>query len=572
MLPEFIKSVFHLPNRIQDLLEIAAYIFCADRYTTRGARDNLEFHSWSRHFQFFIKVRDANFWNRNDIKIQLGEALEWMTGDRKYEFEFLPGHRTAPVDMLDSEEHAIAASGTPRVVLFSGGLDSLAGTVDLLETTNDSVWPISHNSANTATIKTQRILIDRLQHFYKDRINHHVLQCHLHGLRAPEESQRTRAFLYCSMAYAMAIALGQPRFYVYENGITALNFPKRSGMINARASRTAHPKTLRLLQRLFCSIFENSFAIESPFAHKTKSDVVGLLKERGRLDLLNSSVSCSKTFKDIGQATHCGECSQCIDRRFAAYATACDGEDYASGYAFDFITGSVENGETRSAVIDYLCQAKKFLHANIGNFQTEMMAELADAVDDEQDEVLQIDAIHSLCQRHGKQIQIALRNMIDPLADYPGGSLKTLSYGTDLSRPPVIRLANELGAEIEEFIRRAFVKEKPKNENDLNAKIDGYLAGHKERFRREHPCLRFATARFIPDHSNDAFDLLIETKYIRNTTSPSKASEGIAADLTKYPEEPLKLFLVYDPDGQISDRQDFKDDFEKKRNCIVWIV
>ena len=30
-LPDFVRGVFHLPNRILDLLEIAAYVFCADR-------------------------------------------------------------------------------------------------------------------------------------------------------------------------------------------------------------------------------------------------------------------------------------------------------------------------------------------------------------------------------------------------------------------------------------------------------------------------------------------------------------------------------------------------------------
>ena len=38
-LPNFVSSVFHLPNRILDLLEIAAYIFCADRLISRGNKN-----------------------------------------------------------------------------------------------------------------------------------------------------------------------------------------------------------------------------------------------------------------------------------------------------------------------------------------------------------------------------------------------------------------------------------------------------------------------------------------------------------------------------------------------------
>ena len=62
-LPNFVLDVFHLPDRILDLLEIASYVFCADRLTSRGSKDNVEYHSWSRLFHFVIKVRDYDFWS-----------------------------------------------------------------------------------------------------------------------------------------------------------------------------------------------------------------------------------------------------------------------------------------------------------------------------------------------------------------------------------------------------------------------------------------------------------------------------------------------------------------------------
>jgi 7-cyano-7-deazaguanine synthase in queuosine biosynthesis len=495
-----------------------------------------------------------------------------MTGDRDHTFAFSPGHFTPPADMWDREENALTVNGCPRVVLFSGGLDSLAGIVELLESTTDPVWPISHRSANPSTIRTQESLIEALKRNYHGRINYRVLECHLHGVRAPEESQRTRAFLYCSMGFAMAVALRQSSLIVYENGVTALNLPKRTGMLNARASRTAHPKTLRLLQDLYSLVGERSFDIGSPFASKTKSDVFSLIRDRGRLIFLNSSVSCSKTYKPLAQATHCGGCSQCIDRRFAAHAADCDSTDDASAYAFDFINESVCDGEVRTGIVDYLRQARYFLHANVDNFQDRYASELADALDSNRDEVQQVEALHTLCQRHGGQVQQAAQKMFKPLNDYPEGSLKTLLLQSDFARPPVLPLALQIAVEAEEFIRRAYTTEKPRNENDLNEKIDGFLSSHKKRFKSEHPCLSFATAKTIPDHSNQALDLLIETKYIRGSTSPSKVTEGIAADLTKYPGESLKLFLVYDPDGQIADRTTFKNDFERKGNCIVHII
>jgi hypothetical protein len=52
----------------------------------------------------------------------------------------------------------------------------------------------------------------------------------------------------------------------------------------------------------------------------------------------------------------------------------------------------------------------------------------------------------------------------------------------------------------------------------------------------------------------------------------SKASEGIAADLTKYPASSHTLFLVYDPHRRIADDAEFKRDFESRGRCTVTIL
>jgi hypothetical protein len=199
-----------------------------------------------------------------------------------------------------------------------------------------------------------------------------------------------------------------------------------------------------------------------------------------------------------------------------------------------------------------------------------MSDQLASAIDLKHDEFDQVELIYSLCQRQGNQIQDALQKMVKPFEEYPDGSLSTLLEKKEFSRPPVYTVALDLAALIEDFIRKSFVYQKPCDENDLNAKLNGFLSGHREKFDKEYPSLSFATARVVPDHSK--IDLLIEAKFIRGATTPSKATEGIAADLTKYPDDNLKLFIVYDPEGKIYDRNTFKRDFEDKRYCIIHIV
>jgi hypothetical protein len=118
----------------------------------------------------------------------------------------------------------------------------------------------------------------------------------------------------------------------------------------------------------------------------------------------------------------------------------------------------------------------------------------------------------------------------------------------------------------------AYKATKPKNEDDFNNQIDALLRAHGDDFRREFPTTQFALAKVVPDHEAKKADLLIEAKYIRKGTSPSKATDGIAADITKYPAVKFILFVVYDPDRAICDDAAFKKDIEAKRPCHVAVI
>ena len=65
-LPNFVRDVYHLPDRTLDLLELAAYIYCADRMSSRGSKIAVEYQAWARSFHFVIKVRDHTFWSQGD--------------------------------------------------------------------------------------------------------------------------------------------------------------------------------------------------------------------------------------------------------------------------------------------------------------------------------------------------------------------------------------------------------------------------------------------------------------------------------------------------------------------------
>ena len=85
-----------------------------------------------------------------------------------------------------------------------------------------------------------------------------------------EETQRTRSFLYTSIACAIATAYGQDSFTVFENGITSINFPRREDLSHARASRTTHPRTIKHLEDFFSIVRGCDMKIKTPFLGKDK--------------------------------------------------------------------------------------------------------------------------------------------------------------------------------------------------------------------------------------------------------------------------------------------------------------
>jgi 7-cyano-7-deazaguanine synthase in queuosine biosynthesis len=578
-LPAFVMDLLHIPPRVLDLLEIAAYMFASDRLTSRGRNDLIEYSSWSRTFRFRIRVRDAAFWSQPKVNKALTEALKFMTGDAAFEFDFVSGHSTPPTSLFDVEGTAWLPTPQDKVfvTLFSGGLDSLAGAIEALVNSNARVILVSHQS-QTGTKRTQQQLVKALrERFGADRIIHYKFQCHLKGERAPEETQRTRFFLYAAIGFAIANAQGGNSLAVYENGVTSLNLRRREDLSNARASRTTHPRTAQLMAQLLSLVAETNFAIELPLLWNTKTDVLRTINDSGNAGLIASAVTCSRTYQRSGDATHCGRCFQCVDRRMAVHAAGLEGHDDAGLYSQDIITSDIDDPEARTTVVDYIRQAQRFAQGNSDSFDAEYMSELPAIVDGVSgaDELETLGQVWELMRRHGEEVGAALRRMRelydDPYTQLPPRSLLGLMAQREHLKPQVARAVESIAKIVMQGVPEMFRDHRPRDEPDLNRKIGALLRTHEPKLKSEHPTVPFALARVVPDHELEQCSLLIESKYIRKNTPPSKATEGIAADLTKYPAGAHILFLVYDPDAVIVN-DEFRRDIEAKGRCTVRVV
>lgn len=574
-LPKFVINVNHLNSRTLDLLELASYVFAVDRMFTRGDKDAVEYHSWSRRINFYIRVRDYQFWISDEIRRQLMNVLQFIMGDAEFKIHFQPNHRTDAAGLFDDEEFQIdAEEESIQVALFSGGIDSLAGALNFLEQDSRKLILASHVSS-PSSLRTQKQLISAIDKKYYDRVRHYKFECNLKARRAKEETQRSRGFLFCCIAFALARANNQAQFHIYENGVTSMNLMRREDLMNARASRTTHPKTMIGLQNIFEIIYEKPFEIRTPFILKTKADVTKILCSIYP-DLLSSSVSCGRTSFARGEATHCGTCFQCIDRRITSYAAEAESNDHNGLYTYNILADPLEH-DAKTTAIDYIRQAIEASSESLDSFYYKHLYELAEILDflpfsGKNNE--KIEKIWDLFRRHGIDVKKGLSRMRNQCDDIFGvnpqkGTLFNLISSREYLKADEERLADTI-ENILESVGEMFSKEKPKNEPDLNAKIGALLRSHDSKIKSECPTVSFACAGVIPDHSKMDANVLIESKYIRGATTPSVATEGIAADLTKCQKDKYIIFAVYDPEHKIKNDKEFRTDIESRgRNRVV---
>jgi hypothetical protein len=148
--------------------------------------------------------------------------------------------------------------------------------------------------------------------------------------------------------------LGLNRMRFYENGVVSLNLPPSAQVVGSRATRTTHPQVLNGFSKLLTELAGKTFKVENPFIWNTKTDVIRLIADAGCGGLLKYSTSCTHTWEMTKQHTHCGTCSQCIDRRFAILASGQEASDPGEAYRVDLLVGERKEGDPRTMLAAYV--------------------------------------------------------------------------------------------------------------------------------------------------------------------------------------------------------------------------
>lgn len=299
------------------------------------------------------------------------------------------------------------------------------------------------------------------------------------------------------------------------------------------------------------------------------------------LKLARNLAPTGRTFNTLEMRSTSDIDARPIDRRFASYATGLEKTDESGIYNHEMIT-EPNNAEEKTCLVDYIRQARSFAESTLDSFSHDHLNELAylgepiSHLYPSLDEETAVTKLWELCNRHGLEVNNALKRIQgqydDPYQERPKDSLLAILAEQSYLKDPVLRLIEAICDRLSKAIPTLFQHNPPANEPDLNDKIQSIIETNRDDYAREHPGIRFALATTIPDHSFKSQNLVVETKYIRGQTTPSKASEGIAADITKYGSDGYTmLFIVYDPDRAIKDDGQFSSDFEKTGKCTVRI-
>lgn len=403
----------------KDFLEIAAAVFYADSEIRRGGdtRPNMG-RNWRRHLRISVPVRQPGLWSRPEVRSSLTDTVRFMTDD-EVEFAFAAyGHEAPAEGFLDLDPEG-AAFSADEVILFSGGLDSFAGALEALSTNSGKVLLVSHRSANKVAHR-QDELAAWLSKRFPGRVQHVKVGATRAGSESHDTTQRSRSLLFAAIGHAVAQAFGSKRLSFYENGIVSHNLPINPQVVGTMATRTTHPGTIDLLNRLVALIASDTTRISNPYAWLTKRQVVERIAQYDGAAMIGTAVSCTHVRDQTTLHTHCGWCSQCLDRRFAILAAGLQAHDPAESYATDVLFGARDDTPSRTLAVEWTRHALRLGQIGEAEFLQSFGMSVSQAMqtvppDQQESHFRSIVAMH---RRHGAAVEAVLqRAMADNARD-----------------------------------------------------------------------------------------------------------------------------------------------------------
>ncbi len=304
-----------------DLLLLAIFVQGAD---TRLSRSIAAQDGWTREVRLIVPVSDIAIWE--GARPILLNMLRFLTGDVwTFDFRARPERFRLPLR---------ADLGLPEperfdgVMLYSGGLDSLIGTINAHA---DGMFTLFVSYGGEGAVsRPQAELFDAYRQqmigagvngaIERFRFNLRFSRALVPGV-GPENTSRGRSFMFLALGTAAGTGLSRPfDLLIPENGFIALNVPLDPTRVGSCTTRTTHPYYLHRWNDLLGSIGVPG-RVKNPYWDKTKGEMIAECRAPNRLRVnLPRSLSCAHPsagrFSHAVHA-HCGVCVPCLIRRAA---------------------------------------------------------------------------------------------------------------------------------------------------------------------------------------------------------------------------------------------------------------
>jgi 7-cyano-7-deazaguanine synthase in queuosine biosynthesis len=444
----------NVPELLLDLLEIAAYVYCGDQRASRGSEKLAQAgRLWTRGMRFIIPVRYPEVWSGFELRGLLESTLGFLSDDT-YEFEFVEAVNPLAESAMyfpDMSEGSFAPDG---VALFSGGIDSFAGALDSIVGEGRSTVLVGHHSASKV-FAVQKDLVAALRDAgHGSRLFYVPVNVTNANISPAEPTQRSRSFLFASLAFVLAQMFGKDEFTFYENGVVSLNLPIAKDVLGSRATKTTHPKVIRGFEHIFSHLADRQVKISTPYLWLTKKEVVERILFHDFGPLLPRTVSCVHPMVWSTDMRHCGRCSQCIDRRFAVLAAGAGELEPADGYGIDLLAGRRDADEDVRLAVSYVKFNSGILNSTrqqfpIDNPDVYSAVQHIPGVSSEQT----LDQMWELYRRHAEAVSAVLeagttdhmRSLLH--GTLPRGALLNLCFSRDrIEAPPIADHLDQVAA------------------------------------------------------------------------------------------------------------------------------
>ncbi len=288
-----------------DFLYFSVYISIIDRLIKREwFADN-----WSRNIEVEIPVSNPKKWEESRDKFE--KALNFLSGDNWSLIFVNLEENYFQIDELPLLENN---KRYKHVCLFSGGLDSLIGAIDLAQNEDNIILSSFYDGHGAISDKQNKLFRE-----IKGSKNIFLNQFALKSFYSNENTTRVRSILFLGLAIFTAINLDIPTITTPENGLIAINIPLTSSRAGSNSTRTMHPYFISCLQQALISLGHN-IKIDNPYIFMTKGEMLLSCDNKTLLNtLIKETMSCSHPSirqywcrKDV---KHCGYCMPCIIRR-----------------------------------------------------------------------------------------------------------------------------------------------------------------------------------------------------------------------------------------------------------------